>query len=131
MDPSSVPWPEERVSRCLAGPSGRRSLGEAVRLEEADPRPHLTHARPAMGRDGARFPMASGCMLVHVRTTLDIDDDLLRQAQNLSGIREKAAIVRAGLEALIARESARRLASLGGTERGLRPVPRRRPARRR
>jgi Arc/MetJ family transcription regulator len=69
-------------------------------------------------------------MLMHMRTTLNIDDDLLREARNLSGIRGKTAIVRAGLEALIARESARRLASLGGTEGALRAVPRRRPTKR-
>jgi Arc/MetJ family transcription regulator len=59
-------------------------------------------------------------------TTLIIDDDLLERAQKLSGIREKTAVVHAGLDALIARESARRLAALGGTERALRPIPRRR-----
>src|SRR3989304_3792637 len=66
------------------------------------------------------------CILMHMRTTLNIDDELLREAQELSGIREKTATVRAALEALIARESARRLAALGGTERPLRPIPRRR-----
>ncbi|MBI3448638.1 MAG: type II toxin-antitoxin system VapB family antitoxin [Acidobacteria bacterium] len=62
-----------------------------------------------------------------MRTTLNIDDDLLRKAQRLSGMSEKTAVVHAGLEALIALESARRLAALGGTERRLRRVPRRRP----
>lgn len=52
-----------------------------------------------------------------MRTTLNIDDALLREATRLSGINEKTAVVRAGLEALIARESARRLAALGGSER--------------
>ena len=61
-------------------------------------------------------------ILVHMRTTLNIDDELMREAQELSGIREKTATVRAALEALIARESARRLAALGGTERPLRPL---------
>jgi Arc/MetJ family transcription regulator len=61
-----------------------------------------------------------------MRTTLILDDDLLERARNLSGLKEKTATVRAGLEALIARESARRLAALGGSERALRPVPRRR-----
>ena len=64
---------------------------------------------------------------MHMRTTLNIDDDLLGRAAELSGLREKTAVVRAGLEALIARESARRLAALGGSERGVRPIPRRRP----
>jgi len=61
-----------------------------------------------------------------MRTTLILDDDLLREAQRLSGLKEKTAVVHAGLEALIARESARRLASLGGQEKRLRPIPRRR-----
>ena len=63
---------------------------------------------------------------MHMRTTLNIDDELLSEAQRLSGLREKTAVVRAGLEALIARESARRLARLGVTEPKLAPVPRRR-----
>jgi Arc/MetJ family transcription regulator len=62
-----------------------------------------------------------------MRTTLNIDSDLLREAAKLTGITEKTAIVRLGLEALIARESAKRLAALGGTEKQIRPVPRRRP----
>ena len=63
---------------------------------------------------------------MHMRTTLNIDDALLRQAARLTGVREKTALVRRGLEALIARESAGRLAALGGTEKALRPIPRRR-----
>ena len=61
-----------------------------------------------------------------MRTTLNIDDDLLAEAKRLSGLTEKAALVREGLRALIERESARRLARLGGTEPQLNPVPRRR-----
>ena len=52
---------------------------------------------------------------MHMRTTLNIDDALLGRATQLSGLREKTAVVRAGLEALVARESARRLAVLGGS----------------
>lgn len=63
-----------------------------------------------------------------MRTTLNIDDDLLERAQQLTGISEKTAIVRSGLEALISRESARRLAKLGGTDPDLKEVPRRRSA---
>ncbi len=63
-----------------------------------------------------------------MRTTLNIDDDLLLRAQQLTGINEKTAIVRSGLEALIARESARRLAKLGGTDPELKEIPRRRSA---
>lgn len=68
---------------------------------------------------------------MHMRTTLIIDDELLGQATRLSGLREKTAVVHAGLEALIARESARRLASLGGSDRTARAGRRRRPAVRR
>jgi hypothetical protein len=60
-----------------------------------------------------------------MRTTLNIDDVLAKKAATLSGIMEKTALVRAGLEALIARESSRRLAELGGTESALRPIRRR------
>ncbi|OEU62550.1 MAG: antitoxin [Desulfobacterales bacterium S5133MH16] len=62
-----------------------------------------------------------------MRTTLNIDDDVLEKASRLTGIKEKTALVRLGLEALIARESGKRLAKLGGTEKDLRPIPRRRP----
>jgi Arc/MetJ family transcription regulator len=75
--------------------------------------------------------MYQSCILEHMRTTLNIDDDLLAEAGSLSGIREKTALVRAGLEALIARESAKRLAHLGGSERTLRTPRRRRSASRR
>ena len=61
-----------------------------------------------------------------MKTTLNIDDDLLKSASRLTGVKEKTALVRLGLQALIAKESAQRLAQLGGTEKGLVPVPRRR-----
>ena len=63
---------------------------------------------------------------MHMRTTLNIDDSLLREAARLTGVKEKTALVRRGLEALIALESARRLASLGGSEKKLESAPRRR-----
>ncbi|MDI4658003.1 type II toxin-antitoxin system VapB family antitoxin [Xanthobacter autotrophicus] len=62
-----------------------------------------------------------------MRTTLAIDDDLLAKAQALTGMTEKSALIREALQALIARESARRLARLGGSEPQLEPVRRRRP----
>ena len=65
---------------------------------------------------------------MHMRTTINIDDELLSRASELTGIKEKTALVRMGLEYLIARESAKRLARLGGTEKNLRPIPRRRSA---
>jgi len=61
-----------------------------------------------------------------MRTTLNIDDDLLQKAKRLTGIKETASLVRLGLEALILMESSRRLAKLGGTEKGMRPVRQRR-----
>ncbi len=61
-----------------------------------------------------------------MRTTLAIDDELLARAQELTGQTEKVALVREALKALIARESARRLAKLGGSAPELRPVRRRR-----
>ena len=66
-----------------------------------------------------------------MKTTLNIDDDLLAEARRLTRIEEKTALVHAGLEALIARESAKRLAALGASEPALRPVPRRRSGARR
>ena len=62
-----------------------------------------------------------------MRTTLAIDDELLARAQAMTGIKEKSALVREALKALIERESARRLALLGGTEPDLELTPRRRP----
>jgi hypothetical protein len=63
-----------------------------------------------------------------MRTTLNIEDELIESASELTGIKEKTALVKLGLEALIARESSKRLAKLGGTERDLKTIPRRRPA---
>jgi Arc/MetJ family transcription regulator len=60
-----------------------------------------------------------------MRTTLNIDDQLLDEAQRITGMSEKASLVREGLRALIERESARRLARLGGSEVQLEQVPRR------
>jgi Arc/MetJ family transcription regulator len=62
-----------------------------------------------------------------MRTTVNIDDQLLDEAQRITGMTEKAALVREGLRALIERESARRLARLGGSEPQLEPTPRRQP----
>ena len=61
-----------------------------------------------------------------MRTTLNLNDALIAEAQRLSGIKERTAVIHEALGALIARESARRLAQLGGSEPHLRPVPRRR-----
>ena len=60
-----------------------------------------------------------------MRTTLALDDDLVRLAQEFTGVTEKTALVREALKSLIERESARRLAALGGTMRGMKDIPRR------
>jgi Arc/MetJ family transcription regulator len=60
-----------------------------------------------------------------MRTTINLDDELLEEARRLTGVSEKTALVHQGLRALIQRESARRLARLGGTEPGF-EIPRRR-----
>jgi Arc/MetJ family transcription regulator len=61
-----------------------------------------------------------------MRTTLNIEDDLIKKASKLTGIKEKTFLVKLGLEALIAKESGKRLARLGGTEKELVMIPRRR-----
>ncbi len=63
-----------------------------------------------------------------MKTTLNIEDKLLDRASKLTGIKEKTSLVRLGLEALIAKESGKRLAKLGGTEKKLDAIPRRRPS---
>lgn len=65
-----------------------------------------------------------------MRTTLNIEDELLERAAKLTGITEKTSLVRRGLESLITIESGKRLARLGGTEKGLQTPARRRPAER-
>lgn len=65
-----------------------------------------------------------------MRTTLALDDELVAKAQAFTGVKEKSALMREALKALIERESARRLARLGGSESKLKPVPRRRPGKR-
>ena len=61
-----------------------------------------------------------------MRTTVTLDDQLLERAVALTGLRERGVLLREALRALIERESARRLARLGGTEPDLEPAPRRR-----
>ncbi|OGS17722.1 MAG: antitoxin [Elusimicrobia bacterium RIFOXYA2_FULL_50_26] len=62
-----------------------------------------------------------------MRTTLNIEDGLLARASKLVGVSEKTTIVRLGLKALIEKESCKRLAALGGTQKKLNSIPRRRP----
>ena len=61
-----------------------------------------------------------------MRTTLNIEDNLIAKASKMTGIKEKTKLVRLGLESLIAKESGKRLAKLGGTEKQLKPIRRRR-----
>jgi Arc/MetJ family transcription regulator len=63
-----------------------------------------------------------------MRTTLNIEDNLIAKASKITGIKGKTALVKLGLEELIARESARRLARLGGTQKNLQAIPRRKGA---
>ncbi len=63
-----------------------------------------------------------------MRTTINIDDTLIERASKLTGIKEKTSLVKRGLESLIALESSKKLARLGGSEKKLNPVPRRRTA---
>ena len=62
-----------------------------------------------------------------MRTTVNLDQELLEEARRISGVEGRTELLHAGLRALIERESARRLARLGGSEEQLEPIPRRRP----
>jgi Arc/MetJ family transcription regulator len=94
--------------------------------------------RPSAPVSGLRRPgitsrekltdMHETSILMHMRTTLIIDDALVERAREMTGIQEKTALVRAGLEALIEREAGRRLAKLAGSQPNMKPIPRRRPA---
>ena len=75
--------------------------------------------------------MHNSGILMHMRTTMILNEALLEEARRLTGLTEKTALVHAGLEALIARESASRLADLGGTDPGATAGRRRHPASRR
>ena len=66
--------------------------------------------------------------MVHMRTTLTIDNQLIKRAAQLTGVQEKTQLVRLGLEALISREAAKRLARLGGSEPQFKDIRRRRSA---
>lgn len=133
-----VLWGESAPLEKLEKPQGR-SAGPAQHVPDA-PIPWAVGGacRPLQlncrGTGSVGSPLASRfdsyahkkCILMHMRTTLIIDQNLLEHARQLTGIRKKTELVRAGLEALIAREAARRLAALGGADPGLRSVRRRR-----
>jgi len=59
-----------------------------------------------------------------MRTTINVNDELLNKASKLTGIKEKTQLIKIGLEALIALESSKRLAKLGGTEKGIKNIRR-------
>lgn len=83
----------------------------------------------AVGRDIRTFrDTHRSCIIICMRTTLNIDDLLIERAARLTGVSEKTALVRLGLQALIAHESAKRLAALGGTQKKLGRIHRRRSA---
>jgi Arc/MetJ family transcription regulator len=63
-----------------------------------------------------------------MRTTINVDDELIEEAQRLTGIKERTALIHEGLKALITREAARRLVRLGGSDAHASAPPRRRPA---
>ena len=63
---------------------------------------------------------------MHMRTTLNINDDVFQEASRLTGIKEKTALIMLGLKSLIAKEAAKRLARLGGSEKSFRPIRRKR-----
>lgn len=63
---------------------------------------------------------------MHMRTTMIIDNEILKQASELTGITEKTSLVRMGLESLIAQENRKRLIAFSGTQKRLKPIPRRR-----
>ena len=100
-----------------------------------------SHIPAAVIRGRYRLKIRQNCCLIQhqmmlilmhgifvMRTTLNIDDELLARAMELTGITERTALVRAGLEALVQRECGRRLARLGGTQPNIKSVPRRRPS---
>jgi hypothetical protein len=65
--------------------------------------------------------------MMSMRIAVNLDDKLFEEAKNQTGIRDSTALIHAGLEALVAREAARRLAALGGSEPNIRAIRRRRP----
>jgi Arc/MetJ family transcription regulator len=105
-------------------PGFPRQLSDLLsnRLFPAKARPDIDKCIPLVHTD--TYDLDERCMTM--RTTLNIEDGLVERASELTGIKEKTTLVKLGLESLIAKESARRLAKLGGTERQLKATPRRR-----
>ncbi len=114
-------------------PGAQRVDVFAIGAELHDPEDQGQVSQLVMRESSGRRAGISSCVVMHqmcilmcMRTTLNIHDDTLKRAAELTGVKEKTALVRMGLEALIARESSKRLAELGATERELRAIPRRR-----
>jgi Arc/MetJ family transcription regulator len=80
---------------------------------------------------GVSADLHESSILVHMRTTLNLDDELVRQAAEFTGIKEKTALIHEALRQMIQREAGRRLAALGGTMPDIQPVVRRRMGRQR
>jgi Arc/MetJ family transcription regulator len=111
-------WPEMGESTCIEGfmPRGGGHLRWLITME-------------VVGRCGSVHHSVHVLMLGGMmRTTVTLDDTLVARAQDLSGVKERGALLREALKALIEREAARRLARLGGAEPDLEKAPRRRPA---
>ena len=92
---------------------------------KSEPLPRRQHASHMSSIDAYYYADKVRNRRIDVRTTVNLDDRLLEEAQRLTGISQRAALVSEGLRSLIERESARRLARLGGSEPQLRPVRRR------
>jgi Arc/MetJ family transcription regulator len=124
------------IGNCGAGTAGECRLSERSRQSDVwhgsrSDRRH-EHARETIRRrEQPCEDMHQYGNMMHMRTTMILDDELIDEARRLTGLSEKTAIVHAGLEALIARESARRLANLGGSDVRATAPPRRRLAPRR
>jgi hypothetical protein len=98
-------------------------------VQDATMRGGTFHERRSQAQlAGPLLIMHGGCIIICMRTTLSIDDALLERARQATGIQGRTALVRAGLEALIAREAGKRLAALGGSQPKLSNIPRRRSA---
>jgi hypothetical protein len=122
--PEAEPVPENLLSLL---PKSRKSVHHEARVYPNSPA-HLAQAPSHIRLFLARKYMHGSGIMICMRTTLIIDDVLLERARAATGIKEKTALVRAGLEALIAREAGKRLAALGGTQPKISDVPRRRSA---
>ena len=103
------------------------TVESVTRAVEAKTRRHLVAAPASVSSSiDARVDALPGRSGILMRTTINIDEALLAKAAKLAGPLDRSAVVREGLKALIQRESARRLAQLGGTQPALKAAPRRR-----